>query len=116
MNQNEQELTKSQEWFRDHLHSYLGYGGAAFTVIVGWLISHDSVISLARDTDDKREAAIILAVLIPVLWVVWYAVILRLHSRCPSHPTVIAKGYLHLYSISVAIALFALWCLVADVI
>ena len=116
MDREEHELTKSGEWFRDRLQGYLAYGGAAFTAIIGWLLSSDTVISLAHDADaDKREAAITLAVLLPVLWLVWYTVILGLRSRCPDHPTVISRRYLHLYAIAVAIAMAALWCLVADV-
>lgn len=117
MNQAEQELTTSEEWFRDRLNDFLGYGVAAFTVIIGWLLSSDSLISLDHNSDaDKREAAIALAILMPVVWVLWYVVILRLHARCPSHPTVIARRYLHLYAVGVAIALFAVWCLAADVV
>jgi divalent metal cation (Fe/Co/Zn/Cd) transporter len=116
MSQDEHELTKSEEWFRDRLNDLLGYGVAAFTVIIGWLLSSDSLISLAREaSEDKRGAAIALAILMPVIWVIWYVIILRLHSKCPSHPTVIARRYLHLYSIGVAIGLFAVWCLAADI-
>ena len=117
MNQDEHELTKSEEWFRDRLIDFLGYGVLAFTVIIGWLLSSDSLISLAHNADaDRREAAIALAILMPVLWVLWYIVILRLHSKCPKHPTVITRRYLHLYSMGIAIALFAIWCLVADAV
>ena len=117
MNQDEHELSKSEEWFRDRLNDFLGYGVVAFTVIIGWLVSSDSLISLAHNVDtDKREAAMTLAVLMPILWVLWYVVILRLHAKCPKHPTVIARRYLHLYSIGVAIGLFAIWCLAADVV
>lgn len=115
MNQDEQELTKSQEWLRDQLHAYLGYGGAAFTVMVGWLLSNDSLISLTEDLRDRREAAIALAVFIPILWIVWYVVIQRVHAMCPKHSTILAKRHLHLYAISLAVALGALWCVVADV-
>jgi divalent metal cation (Fe/Co/Zn/Cd) transporter len=117
MNEDEPELTKSEEWFRDRLNDFLGYGVAAFAVIIGWLLSSDSLISLARNTDvDKRDTALVLAILMPVVWVTWYIIILRLHSKCPNHPTVIARRYLHLYSIGVAIALFAIWCLSADIL
>jgi len=117
MNQDEHELTKSEEWFRDRLKDFLGYGVAAFTVIIGWLLSSDSLISLDQNADaDKREAATALAILMPMSWALWYIVILRVHSKCPNHPTVIARRYLHLYAIGVAIALFAIWCIVADVV
>jgi hypothetical protein len=117
MIQDDHELTKSQEWFRDRLNDFLGYGVVAFTVIIGWLLSSDSIISLAHDVDtDKREAAVALAVLMPILWVLWYIVILRLHSKCPAHPTVIARRHLHLYAIGVGVALFAIWCLVAEAV
>jgi hypothetical protein len=117
MNQDEHELTKSEEWFRDRLNDILGYGVAAFTVIIGWLLSSDSLISISRESQtDKRDAAIALAILMPLSWILWYIVILRLHSNCPPHPTVITRRYLHLYSIGVALALFAIWCLAADVV
>ena len=117
MSKTEHELTESEEWFRDRLNDFLKYGVAAFTVIIGWLLSSDSLISLEKNADaDKREAAIALAILMPVSWALWYFVILRIHSKCPNHPTVIARRYLHIYSMGVAIALFAMWCLAADVL
>lgn len=115
MSEDERELTKSEEWFRDRLIDYLSYGAAAFTIIAGWLLSNDSIISLAHEADaDKREAAIVLAVIMPLAWLLWYFVILRLHAKCPPHPTVMSRGYLHLYSIAVAAALFVVWWLVAE--
>ena len=107
MDQKEPELTKVEEWFRDRLNNLLGLGGAAFVVIAGWLISNDSVISLAHEADaDKREAAIFLCICVPVAWTLWYVVLLKIHSKCPAHPTVLARRYLHLYVIGVAVALF----------
>lgn len=34
MKQDEHELTESEEWFRDRLKDFLGYGVAAFTRLV----------------------------------------------------------------------------------
>ena len=113
----EYELTTSEEWFRDRLTDLLGYGAAGFTVLIGWLLSNDSIISLDHNADaDKREAAIALAVGMPIVWGLWYMLTLRLHSKCPNHPTVVRRRYLHLYSVGIAMALFAIWCLVADII
>jgi hypothetical protein len=110
------DLTKSEEWFRDRLNDYIGYGFGAFTVIAGWLISSDSIISIDVDAaTDKKEAAIILALLLPTLWIIWYAILLSLHSRCPPHPTVIRRRYLHVYAAGIAVALIVLWFMVADV-
>lgn len=114
--QAKRELTKSEEWFRDRLNNYIEYGLGAFAVFAGWLISSDSIISLeARADADKREAAIMLALLLPVLWTIWYVILLKIHTRCPPHPTVIRRLTLHLYAVSLAIALFVLWFMVADV-
>lgn len=116
MNEAERELTKSEEWFRDRLKDYIEYGLGAFAVFAGWLLSSDSIISVAADADaDKKEAAIILAILLPIIWLIWYIVLLKLHSRCPPHATVIDRRYLHLYAVGVVLAFFALWLIVADV-
>lgn len=116
MVEEERDLTKNEEWFRDRLINYIGYGFAGFTVIAGWLISSDSIISIDFDAStDKKEAAVILALLLPTLWIIWYAVLLNLHSKCPPHPTVINRRYLHFYAAGVAIVLFILWFMVADV-
>lgn len=110
------DLTKSEEWFRDRLSNYIEYGLGAFAVIAGWLFSSDSIISLeARADADKREAAIMLALLLPILWTIWYVILLKTHSRCPPHPTVIRRQTLHLYAVALAIGLFILWFMVADV-
>jgi hypothetical protein len=112
----ENELTKSEEWFRDKLNDYIEYGLGAFVVFAGWLISSDSIISLeARADADKKEAAIMLALLLPVLWVIWYVILLGTHSRCPLHSTVVKRKSLHLYAVGLGIALFILWFMVADV-
>jgi hypothetical protein len=110
------ELTKSEEWFRDRLGDYIEYGLGAFVVFAGWLLSSDSIISLEADADaNKKEAAIGLAILLPVLWLIWYIILLKTHSRCPPHETIIKRLYLHLYAVGLAIALFLLWFMVADV-
>lgn len=116
-NDDERELTKSEEWFRERLNDYIQYGMGAFAVFAGWLLSSDSIISITADGDnaDKKEAAIILAILLPIIWIIWYLVLLRIHARCPPHQTVIDRRYLHLYAVGVALALFVLWLLVADV-
>jgi len=112
----EKDLTKSEEWFRDKLNDYIEYGIGAFAVFAGWLISSDSIISLEAKADaDKKEAAIMLALLLPILWIIWYVILLETHSRCPIHPTVIKRKSLHLYSIGLALALCLLWFMVADV-
>lgn len=114
--QAERELTNSEVWFRDRLSNYIEYGLGAFAVFAGWLISSDSIISLEASADaDKREAAILLALLLPILWTIWYVILLKTHSRCPLHPTVIRRLTLHLYAVTLAIALFILWFMVADV-
>jgi hypothetical protein len=116
MKQEETDLRKSEEWLRDRLNDYLQYGLGAFVVLAGWLISSDSIISLESAADaDKKEAAVMLAVLLPILWAIWYLVLLKIHARCPPHETVIRRLYLHLYAAGVAIALFVLWLMVADV-
>ncbi|HEX8247782.1 MAG TPA: hypothetical protein VF599_06405 [Pyrinomonadaceae bacterium] len=116
MNQEKTELSKSEEWFRDRLNDYLQYGLGAFVVLAGWLLSSDSIISLSTEADaDKKEAAVMLAILLPILWAIWYLVLLKIHTRCPPHETVIRRLYLHLYAEGVALALFILWLLVADV-
>ena len=110
------ELTKSEEWFRDRLRDYIEYGLGAFVVFAGWLLSSDSIISLEASADaDKKEAAMVLAILLPVLWIIWYVILLKTHSRCPQHETVIKRLYLHLYAVGLAITLFLLWFMVADI-
>lgn len=112
----EYELRKSEEWFRDRLNDYLQYGLGAFVIFAGWLLSNDSIISLGAEADaDKTEAAVLLAVLLPVLWLIWYVILLKTHSRCPPHETIIKRRYLHLYALGVALSLFTLWLTVADV-
>lgn len=114
--QEENELTKSEEWFRNRLNDYIQYGLGAFALFAGWLLSSDSIISLeARADADKKEAAIVLAILLPLLWFIWYFTLLTTHSKCPPHTTVIARRYLHFYVFGVGIALFILWFMVADV-
>ncbi|MGC2236092.1 MAG: hypothetical protein WA584_08015, partial [Pyrinomonadaceae bacterium] len=74
------------------------------------------IISLeARADADKKEAAIILAVILPIIWVVWYYVLLQTHKRCPPHSTVINRRYLHYFAFGLAAALFVIWFMVADV-
>jgi hypothetical protein len=115
MSEEERELTKTEEWFRDRLNDYLGYGAAVFAILAGWLISSDSSISLAHDADaDKREAAVVLCVFVPLAWAVWYLVLLRTHARCPPHPTVIKRRSLHLYALGMALGLAVILFLVVD--
>lgn len=110
------ELRKSEEWFRDRLNDYLQYGLGAFVIFAGWLLSSDSIISLDSEADaNKKEAAVMLAVLLPILWLIWYIILLKTHSRCPPHETIIKRLYLHLYALGVAFSLFILWLMVADV-
>lgn len=115
MSEQERELTKSEEWFRDRLSEYLGYGAAVFAVLAGWLITSDSSISLAHAADsDKREAALVLCILVPIAWAVWYLVLLKTHARCPPHPTVIKRRSLHLYALGVGLGLAIILFLVVD--
>lgn len=112
----DRKLTESEEWFRNRLNDYIQYGLGAFALFAGWLLSSDSIISLeARADRDKKEAAIALAILLPIIWSVWYFVLLQTHSKCPKHPTVIKRRYLHFFAFGLAMALFAIWYLVADV-
>jgi hypothetical protein len=116
MKETEAELTKSEEWFRDRLNDYIEYGIGAFTIFAGWLLSSESIISLEASADaDKKEAAILLAVILPILWTVWYGVLLKTHSKCPVHSTVVKRRFLHFYAFGLAVALFVLWFMVADV-
>lgn len=115
MDEEDRDLNKSDEWFRDRVNDLLGLGGAAFLVIAGWLISNDSVISLAHEADaDKREAAIFLCVAAPVAWVLWYVVLSKIHSKCPAHPTVLPRRFLHLYAVGVGFAIFVVVYLAVD--
>ena len=112
----EYELRKSEEWFRERLNDYLQYGLGAFVIFAGWLLSSDSIISLENEAHaDKKEAAVLLAIILPVLWLIWYLILLKTHSRCPPHETIIKRSYLHLYAVGVALLLFILWLLVADI-
>jgi RsiW-degrading membrane proteinase PrsW (M82 family) len=112
----EYELRKSEEWFRDRLNDYLQYGLGAFVIFAGWLLSSDSIISLSNDAEaDKKEAAVMLAIILPILWLIWYVILLKTHSRCPPHETIIKRLYLHLYALGVALSLFTFWLMVADI-
>lgn len=63
------DLTKTDEWFRTKLHDTIHYGIAAITIIAGWLLSNDSIISIHHAEDaEKKEAAIVLAILLPLAW------------------------------------------------
>lgn len=114
MNPEEDELTKTEEWFRDKLNNLMGLGGAAVLIIAGWLISHDSVFSLAHTDADKHEAAIFLCTSAPLAWALWYVALLKTHSKCPAHPTVIRRRFLHLYIVGAGVVLFIMVLLAVD--
>lgn len=101
-------------WFRDRLQDALRLGAAAFLVLAGWLISNDSLVSLAHPDDaDRREAAHLLLIFVPLLWAGWYAYLVRLRSRCPEHATVIGRRWLHAAAWAVAAGLALLLHFVA---
>jgi len=116
MSEEHRDLNQTEQWFRTKLHEYLGYGIAGFTILSGWLHSNDSVISLHHAEDaEKHEAAIALAILMPVVWAGWYALLLGIHRRCPQHPTVLHQRLVHGCAAAAAIVLFVIWALVADI-
>ena len=83
-------------WFRDRLQEVMGLGGAGFVVLASWVLSQDSVVSIGHATSENhREAAGLLLVFVPMLWVVWYAAIVRLRGRCPEHATVMHRRWVH---------------------
>lgn len=111
----DRELTATEEWFRDLLGKLLGLGAGAFVVISGWLLSNDTLLSIDHVADaEKREAAIFLCVLLPVAWLAWYVALLKTHSRCPTHPTIMRRVSLHLYCLITGAALFALGLLAVE--
>jgi hypothetical protein len=115
--QSERELSKTDEWFRTKLHDVLKYGIAAVTIVGGWLMSNDSIISIHQPEDpEKKEAAIVLAILLPLAWAAWYGVLISLHSRLPGHPTIIQRRNLHLLALAGLAVFVVMWCVVADVI
>lgn len=113
----ERELSKTEEWFRTKLHDAINYGLAGITVICGWLVSSDNVISIHHAEDaEKREAALVLGILLPIAWGIWYFLLGRLHSQLPGHRTVIQRRNLHLLAFGGLLVLAIIWCVVADVI
>jgi hypothetical protein len=113
----DRDLTKTEEWFRAKLHETVGYGLTAITIIGGWLISSDSIISIHHAEDaEKREAALFLAILLPLLWAAWYVVLRNLHTRLPAHSTIVRRRNLHLLAWGGLVVVALIWCLAADVI
>lgn len=113
----DRELTKTEEWFRTKLHESINYGIAAVTIIGGWLVSNDSIISIHHAEDaEKHEAALVFAILLPLAWGAWFLLLKKLHSNLPSHPTIVRKKNLHLLAISALLVFVVIWCIVADVI
>jgi hypothetical protein len=111
------DLTKTDEWFRTKLHDTIHYGIAAITIIAGWLLSNDSIISIHHAEDaEKKEAAIVLAILLPLAWGVWFMLLRKLHAQLPPHPTIVAKKNLHLMAFGMLLLFIVIWCVVADVI
>lgn len=112
-----EDLSKTEEWFRTKLHDTINYGVAAVTIIGVWLVSNDSIISIHHAEDaEKKEAAIVLAILLPLVWAGWFVLLRRLHSQLPSHPTIIGRKNLHLLAIAALLVFLIIWCVVADVI
>lgn len=118
MNNHDRELSKTEEWFREKLHDAVNYGLAALTVIGGWLLSNDSVISIEQaDNAEKQEAAVLLGILLPGLWFAWYALLRNLHNGLPTeHPTILTRRSLHLIAFGGLAFLVALWCVAADIV
>ncbi|MDZ4286953.1 MAG: hypothetical protein U0984_03290 [Prosthecobacter sp.] len=113
----ERDLTKTEEWFRTKLHDAINYGVAAITVIAGWLVSNDNIISIHHAEDaEKREAAVVLGILLPVLWAIWYFLLVKLHTELPGHRTIVRRRNLHLIAFAGLIVFAVIWCVVADVI
>lgn len=109
------ELTKTDEWFRDRLGKLLGWGGTAFVVLGGWLISNDNILSIDHRVDaDHREAALFLCFSVPLLWAGWYVALLKTHAKCPSHPTILVRSALHAYIVVTGVALAILLVLAID--
>jgi hypothetical protein len=97
MSEEHRDLNQTEQWFRTKLHEYLGYGIAGFSILSGWLHSNDSVISLHHSENaEKHEAAIALAIALPVVWAVWYWLV-------------------HSCALAAAVVLFVIWALVADI-
>lgn len=113
----DRDLTETEEWFRTKLYETINYGIAAITIIGGWLISDDGIISIYHAEDaEKREAAFVLAVFLPLAWFAWFLVLKRLYSRLPAHPTIVRSTSLHLLTTSALLVLIVMWCVAADVI
>ncbi|MBE7495060.1 MAG: hypothetical protein HS117_08955 [Verrucomicrobiaceae bacterium] len=117
MSTDHRDLDSTEEWFRTKLHDTIHYGIAAITIIAGWLLSSDSIISIHHAEDaEKKEAAIVLAILLPLAWGVWFTMLRRLHAHLPPHPTIVSKKNLHLLAIGMLLLFVVIWCVVADVI
>jgi len=118
MDNHDRELSKTEEWFREKLHDTVNYGLAALTMIGGWLMSNDSIISIQQaDNAEKQEAAVILGILLPCLWFAWYASLRNLHNGLPTdHPTILTRRSLHLIALGSLVFLVVLWCVAADVV
>lgn len=113
----DRDLSKTEEWFRTKLHEAINYGIAAITIIGGWLVSSDSIISIHHEEDaEKREAAAFLAGLLPLLWAAWYVLLRGLHGRLPVHSTIVQRRNLHLLAWAGLVVLALIWCVAADVI
>ncbi len=113
----DRELNKTEEWFRTKLHDSINYGIAAITIIGGWLVSNDSIISIHHAEDaEKREAALVFAILLPLAWGAWLILMKKLHAHLPPHPTIVKKSSLHLLAGAALLVFIVIWCVVADVI
>jgi hypothetical protein len=113
----DRDLSKTEEWFRAKLHDSMKYGLAAVSVIGGWLVSNDSIISIHHAEDaEKREAAIVFAILLPLAWAAWYVAMLQIHQQLPIHRTILQRKNLHLLAFAGLAVFIVIWCVVADVI
>ncbi len=85
--------------------------------LAGWLLSNDSIIFIHRAEDaEKKEAAIVLAILLPLAGDLQFMLLRRLHAQLPPHPTIVGNKNLHLMALGMLLLLIVIWCVVADVI
>jgi len=110
----EDRLTATSIWFRSRLQEAKIYGLGGFLLVAGWLLSVDSVVSLSHPEDkDKHEAAMLLLIFVPLLWLGWYLYMISLRRRLPEHDTVSSRTSLHVLAWTLAVALSVILYFVA---